>query len=131
MIKFKEFYKYLFFSKFQSNENRHTFADIMKFYRNQPQSDSHIYRSVFIEYKPESERDQQVPGNREVAEPEVVSGRETIYGTESRGDIILFYNRIFVPKMQQYAMKFSTSSSQVRLILFSAVKDFNVIFCKF
>lgn len=102
---------------FQANENRHTFADIMKFYRNQPQSDSHIYRSVFIEYvRPESnkDKDQQPAGNREVAEPEVVSGRNTIYGTESRGDIILFYNKIFVPKMQQYAMKFSTNSSQVR-----------------
>lgn len=94
----------------------------MKFYRNQPQADSHIYRSVFIEYvrtDNANETDQQGSTRKKVsaAEPEVVSGRNTIYGTESRGDIILFYNKIFVPKMQQFAMRFSTSSSQVRNIM--------------
>lgn len=88
----------------------------MKFYRSQPQADSHIYRSVFIEYirsENANATNQQVQGGISAAEPEVVSGRNTIYGTESRGDIILFYNRVFVPKMQQFAMRFSTSSSQV------------------
>jgi retinoblastoma-like protein 1 len=93
----------------------------MKFYRNQPQADSHIYRSVFIEYiqsdkeKPAEKVDDRDQGSNKssAAEPEVVSGRNTIYGTESRGDIIYFYNKIFVPKMQQFAMRFSTSSSQV------------------
>lgn len=92
----------------------------MKFYRNQPQSDSHIYRSVFLEYvKPDNDKtndnkDQQGAGKKkfsDAAEPEVVSGRNTIYGTESRGDIILFYNKIFVPKMQSFAMNFSTNST--------------------
>jgi retinoblastoma-like protein 1 len=109
------------FLKSQANENRHTFADIMKFYRNQPQADSHIYRSVFIEYiqeksaaeKASSDDKDQAMAKNNAAEPEVVSGRNTIYGTESRGDIIYFYNKIFVPKMQQFAMRFSTSSSQV------------------
>lgn len=88
----------------------------MKFYRNQPQADSHIYRSVFIEYiQPDRSSDDSNQGGARstAAEPEVVSGRNTIYGTESRGDIIYFYNKIFVPKMQQFAMRFSTSSSQV------------------
>lgn len=88
----------------------------MKFYRNQPQADSHIYRSVFIEYiqsDAEIADKEQGSGRSSAAEPEVVSGRNTIYGTESRGDIIYFYNKIFVPKMQQFAMRFSTSSSQV------------------
>lgn len=106
----------LFLKHFQSNENHHTFADIMKFYRSQPQADSHIYRSVFIEYvqsdKPADDKDHG-NGKSSAAEPEVVSGRNTIYGTESRGDIIYFYNKVFVPKMQEFAMRFSTSSSQV------------------
>lgn len=87
----------------------------MKFYRNQPQADSHIYRSVFIEYVQADKADDKDQGNRKssAAEPEVVSGRNTVYGTESRGDIIYFYNKTFVPKMQQFAMRFSTSSSQV------------------
>ena len=96
----------------------------MKFYRNQPQADSHIYRSVFIEYVQEKSSDDrtfledkdQEKGKNKAAEPEVVSGRNTIYGTESRGDIIYFYNKIFVPKMQQFAMRFSTSSTQVKLL---------------
>lgn len=93
----------------------------MKFYRNQPQADSHIYRSVFIEYiqeksaaeKTSFDDKDQANAKSNAAEPEVVSGRNTIYGTESRGDIIYFYNKTFVPKMQQFAMRFSTSSSQV------------------
>lgn len=87
----------------------------MKFYRNQPQADSHIYRSVFIEYVKSEGVETPNRKRTNAAEPEVVSGRNTIYGTESRGDIILFYNKIFVPKMQQFAMRFSTSSSQVKI----------------
>lgn len=87
----------------------------MKFYRSQPQADSHIYRSVFIEYTDKEKgtnNSTNESGNARsnAAEPEVVSGRSTVYGTESRGDIIYFYNKIFVPKMQAFAMGFSNSS---------------------
>jgi hypothetical protein len=88
----------------------------MKFYRSQPQADSHIYRSVFIEYINVNEQDQKNNTRAlttlatAAAEPEVVSGRNTIYSSESRGDIIYFYNKVFVPQMQQFAMRFSTSS---------------------
>lgn len=86
----------------------------MKFYRSQPQADSHIYRSVFIEYiKTTADKVDDKDQGSNATEPEVVSGRNTIYGTESRGDIIYFYNKIFVPKMQTFALRFSTSSSQV------------------
>ncbi|KAG5678364.1 hypothetical protein PVAND_008046 [Polypedilum vanderplanki] len=102
--------------KIRPNENRHTFADIMKFYRNQPQSDSHIYRSVFIEYVQTDKANEMQEPKASAAEPEVVNGRNTIYGTESRGDIIYFYNKIFVPKMQQFAMRFSTSSQNNLLL---------------
>lgn len=87
----------------------------MKFYRSQPQADSHIYRSVFIEYTDKekgtnSSANDSGNARSSAAEPEVVSGRSTVYGTESRGDIIYFYNKIFVPKMQAFAMGFSNSS---------------------
>jgi retinoblastoma-like protein 1 len=98
----------------------------MRFYRNQPQADSHIYRSVFIEYIQSNEGEQAPTIRNNAAEPEVVSGRNTIFGTESRGDIIYFYNKIFVPKMQQFAMRFSTSS-QVRGIDFYFKKNCNKI----
>lgn len=95
----------------------------MKFYRNQPQADSHIYRSVFIEYTDNTgaeETSSQSSARNSAAEPEVVSGRNTIYGQESRGDIIYFYNKIFVPKMQQFAMRFSTNASQVSFLFVMA-----------
>ena len=85
----------------------------MKFYRSQPQADSHIYRSVFIEYMQNDKADEIFESQlskSKATEPEVVCGRNTIYGKESRGDIIYFYNKVFVPKMQQFAMRFSTSS---------------------
>lgn len=90
----------------------------MKFYRSQPQADSHIYRSVFIEYMQEDKIDEKFDNKlckSNATEPEIVCGRNTVYGKESRGDIIYFYNKVFVPKMQQFAMRFSTSS-QVRTI---------------
>jgi hypothetical protein len=91
----------------------------MKFYRSQPQADSHIYRSVFIEYIPEDKNDVKIESQLNkfnATEPEVVCGRNTMYGKESRGDIIYFYNKVFVPKMQQFAMRFSTSSQVCALI---------------
>ncbi|CAG9799243.1 unnamed protein product [Chironomus riparius] len=105
--------------KIRPNENRHTFADIMKFYRSQPQADSHIYRSVFIEYMQNDKADEIFESQlskSKATEPEVVCGRNTIYGKESRGDIIYFYNKVFVPKMQQFAMRFSTSSQNNLLL---------------
>lgn len=124
-----------FLLQIKSNENRHTFADIMKFYRNQPQADSHIYRSVFIEYlqsdKEKSDDKDQAGSNKNgsAVEPDVVSGRNTVYGTESRGDIIYFYNKIFVPKMQNFAMRFSTSSSQVSSFEMNHINDsYNFLF---
>jgi retinoblastoma-like protein 1 len=102
----------------------------MKFYRSQPQADSHIYRSVFIEYTDKERSSNVDAGNARsnAAEPEVVSGRSTIYGTESRGDIIYFYNKIFVPKMQAFAMSFSTSS---QVILSLTIMSFSYAYLTF
>ena len=35
---------------------------------------------------------------------------------ENRDDIIAFYNKIFVPKIQVFAMRFSSNSQQVELV---------------
>ncbi|CAG7834073.1 unnamed protein product [Allacma fusca] len=62
--------------------NEKTFTEIMRCYRLQPQSASHIYRSV--------------PLTKE----------------DERGDLIKFYNTIFIGRMQKYALKFSTKTDE-------------------
>jgi retinoblastoma-like protein 1 len=58
-----------------------TFTEIMRCYRMQPQSASHVYRSVLLL--------DQAPG-------------------AERGDLIKFYNTIFIGGVQKYALKFSS-----------------------
>lgn len=94
----------------------------MRFYRSQPQAGSHIYRSVFIEYI-ENEKDfaeQQVPQSQAVqgpVHPNDLRGNGVVHGKESRGDIIYFYNKIFVPKLQEFALRFGTGVPRNELLL--------------
>lgn len=67
----------------------------MKFYRYQPQAQSHIYRTVYI-----GSVDDQ-------------SDQSDSNGASESGDIISFYNKIYVQRMQSYAMKFASNASQV------------------
>lgn len=97
-----------------------TFTDIMKFYRNQPQSNSHVYRSVFIARN--TPADQQQPQNGESQRDEVtvtrgiaptdLAGVSMQHGSEERGDIIMFYNRVYVPLMQEFAIKFGNGDTR-------------------
>ncbi|CAH2217155.1 jg23960, partial [Pararge aegeria aegeria] len=65
-----------------TNQVERTFADIMKCYRQRPLADSHVYRSVLINR-----------GNEEES-PE-------------RGDLINFYNKVYVKCMQTFALRFT------------------------
>lgn len=70
-----------------------TFQEIMKCYRTQPQSASHIYRSVLLTS---------------------VSGEKNIMKSttdEERGDLIKFYNSVYVKVIQNFALKFSSKSN--------------------
>ncbi len=64
-----------------------TFQEIMKCYRTQPQSASHIYRSVLLTS---------------------CSDKNAV---EERGDLIKFYNSVYVKIIQNFALKFSTKST--------------------
>ncbi|KAK9892117.1 hypothetical protein WA026_018320 [Henosepilachna vigintioctopunctata] len=70
-----------------------TFMDIMKCYREQPQADSHIYRNVLLESK----------GTK------VVDGVSTEI-PEKRGDLIQFYNSVYVIEMKNFTIKFANNS---------------------
>ncbi|CAK1550681.1 unnamed protein product [Leptosia nina] len=63
-----------------SNQVERTFADIMRCYRARPLADNHVYRSVLISH-----------GDK---------------GSE-RGDLINFYNRVYVQCMQNFALRFT------------------------
>ncbi|XP_074644237.1 retinoblastoma-like protein 1 [Tubulanus polymorphus] len=122
-----------------------SFQDIMKYYRMQPQAQSHVYRSVlltsrkrhvsgassasgssspFPEDKDEKEKKRAehlssirststlpVPNpNSQPPTPTRLSGTGTTFEFEDRGDLIKFYNSVFVSKLRHFAMKFSASS---------------------
>lgn len=66
----------------QSNQVERTFAEIMRCYRQRPLADNHVYRSVLIK---------QYTGD---SSPE-------------RGDLINFYNKVYVQCMQNFALRFT------------------------
>lgn len=102
----------------------HKFADIMKVYRTLPQSYSHVYRSVFISRvtanQQQQQRQQQVSQygtnennefgehNRRV-EPSDMAGVSMQHGGEERGDIILFYNTVYVNVMHDFIIQFGNA----------------------
>uniref|UniRef100_A0A3P8WXZ0 Retinoblastoma-like 1 (p107) n=1 Tax=Cynoglossus semilaevis TaxID=244447 RepID=A0A3P8WXZ0_CYNSE len=79
----------------------HTFQDIMKCYRSQPQACSHVRRTSCLCPKP-AEKTSQVLGAAESSQS----------GEEERGDLIEFYNSIFVLKMKSFALRYATSDQR-------------------
>lgn len=65
-----------------SNQVERTFAAIMRCYRQRPLADNHVYRSVLIK-------------------------QSTGEGSPERGDLINFYNRVYVQCMQNFALRFT------------------------
>uniref|UniRef100_A0A672ZNB8 Retinoblastoma-like 1 (p107) n=1 Tax=Sphaeramia orbicularis TaxID=375764 RepID=A0A672ZNB8_9TELE len=88
----------------------HTFQDIMKCYRSQPQANSHVYRSVLLRHTP---REQVADENMEVdlvsgGECKIMPNTHTLPSSEEeRGDLIQFYNTVFVLKMKGFALRYA------------------------
>uniref|UniRef100_A0AAR2ISH8 Retinoblastoma-like protein 1 n=1 Tax=Pygocentrus nattereri TaxID=42514 RepID=A0AAR2ISH8_PYGNA len=78
------------------SKEEHMFQDIMKCYRSQPQASSHVSREVWR-------------CNETAARPEFDSESE-----EERGDLIQFYNSVYVLKMQNFALKYALPASDSR-----------------
>uniref|UniRef100_A0A8C6XF46 Retinoblastoma-like protein 1 n=1 Tax=Naja naja TaxID=35670 RepID=A0A8C6XF46_NAJNA len=70
-----------------SKEER-TFQDIMKSYRNQPQANSYVYRSVLLKK----------------VQADMNHYRD--FEKEERGDLIMFYNTIYVKKVINFVLKY-------------------------
>lgn len=74
------------------------FAIIMKFYRQQPQASSSVYRDVLIEREKNGDNGEYIP--------------------EEKGDLIQFYNSVYVKAMQTYAIRFQpTTNPNTNIIL--------------
>ncbi|TSZ40536.1 Retinoblastoma-like protein 1 [Bagarius yarrelli] len=109
----------LFFRKISKEE--HTFQDIMKCYRSQPQASSHIYRSVLLRKRAQ---EQQADDKMEVDPPtdqaNVQSEQDATDLAESqlaedRGDLIQFYNSVYVLKMKSFALRYTYPAAESRV----------------
>ncbi|KAM6248480.1 retinoblastoma-like protein 1 isoform 2-T2 [Porphyrio hochstetteri] len=93
-----------------------TFQEIMKSYRNQPQANSHVYRSVLLRNTASGPLDEKANQDVEMKEESTVqtggsSGRRAAessseLGTEERGDLIKFYNAVYVGRVKSFALKY-------------------------
>nr|XP_057911502.1 retinoblastoma-like protein 1 isoform X2 [Doryrhamphus excisus] len=104
------------------SKETHPFQDIMKCYRSQPQAGSHVYRSVLLQHV----QTQPPPSSDENMEVDPASGAESAEKSrpasgggahqsseEERGDLIQFYNNVYVLKMKSFAMRYATHDNRV------------------
>ncbi|XP_068890175.1 retinoblastoma-like protein 1 isoform X3 [Aphelocoma coerulescens] len=97
-----------------------TFQDIMKSYRNQPQAHSHVYRSVLLRNTSgDVPLDKNGNPDMEMTDSPVKagssSGRSAAENsseseTEERGDLIKFYNAVYVGRVKSFALKYDTTN---------------------
>ncbi|NXN98117.1 RBL1 protein, partial [Rhinopomastus cyanomelas] len=98
-----------------------TFQDIMKSYRNQPQANSHVYRSVLLRSRSALVPSDETP-NQDVEMTEDSSGKRGSSsgqsaaessgesGAEERGDLIKFYNAVYVGRVKSFALKYDVTN---------------------
>ncbi|NWH80421.1 RBL1 protein, partial [Piaya cayana] len=91
-----------------------TFQDIMKSYRNQPQANSHVYRSVLLRNIPANvPLDENAPQDVEMMEGsssgQSAAENSSELGTEERGDLIKFYNTVYVERVKSFALKYDVT----------------------
>uniref|UniRef100_A0A3Q3WZP4 Uncharacterized protein n=1 Tax=Mola mola TaxID=94237 RepID=A0A3Q3WZP4_MOLML len=104
-----------------------SFQNIMKFYRTQPQATSNVYRSVLISGRkrpggdispvpvrssstlpiPQPGSAPSTPTNTSYKSWSSSAGTE---GEEERGDLIHFYNNVYIKQMRRFALRYSVSS---------------------
>ncbi|KAL8179301.1 UNVERIFIED_CONTAM: Retinoblastoma-like protein 1, partial [Gekko kuhli] len=100
-----------------SKEER-TFQDIIESYRNQPQANSHVYRSVLLKKVPTGVDIKQEEVSEQVDSPQKMSYsplRTTPENSrnlenEERGHLVQFYNTIYVGRVQTFALKYGISN---------------------
>ncbi|RLV92828.1 hypothetical protein DV515_00013640 [Chloebia gouldiae] len=98
-----------------------TFQDIMKSYRNQPQANSHVYRSVLLRSTSDDvPLDKNANPDMEMTEDSSVKGGSSLghsaaensseSETEERGDLIKFYNAVYIGRVKSFALKYDITN---------------------
>ncbi|XP_040837437.1 retinoblastoma-like protein 1 isoform X2 [Ochotona curzoniae] len=94
-----------------------TFQEIMKSYRNQPQANSHVYRSVLLRSIPREvpTNNKNISGDSEMADGDLENATKTPDCSsgpvkEERGDLIKFYNTVYVARVKSFALKYDLSN---------------------
>uniref|UniRef100_A0A8C7FCT1 Retinoblastoma-like protein 2 n=1 Tax=Oncorhynchus kisutch TaxID=8019 RepID=A0A8C7FCT1_ONCKI len=112
-----------------------SFQNIMKCYRSQPQASSSVYRSVLISGKKKRLSGSSVgntqssptdnsgdsspvpmcststlPASQPGSIPSTPTLEGGVVGEEERGDLIHFYNRVYIKQMRHFALRYSPSS---------------------
>ncbi|KAK3927281.1 Retinoblastoma-like protein 1 [Frankliniella fusca] len=102
-------------------KNDQTFTNVMKCYRMQPQASSHVYRSVLLKKVTEETGEDNTaisaPLPKALGSPTDAAGTSNNFRGEVRGDLIKFYNEVFVSKMKAFAQKFCSDSQNDSLPL--------------
>ncbi|XP_043502439.1 retinoblastoma-like protein 1 isoform X2 [Polistes fuscatus] len=109
---------------------KNSFTEIMRCYRLQPQAESHIYRSVLICKGPQEIRAHtEASGSNEIQmdeeanvappTPTNMAGTSQDYGTERRGDLIKFYNTVYVPQVKEVANKLGLARGSTQTLTLS------------
>lgn len=106
-----------------------SFAEIMQHYKRQPQADSQIYRSVLIRRienseERQNERNDNDSDSRATVErenvpmtPNNMAGTSHSFDSEVRGDLIKFYNLIYVPAVKDCTNRLVTRGTAMSLTL--------------
>ncbi|KAM7124984.1 retinoblastoma-like protein 1 isoform 2-T2 [Molossus nigricans] len=105
----------LFYRKVTKEER--TFQEIMKSYRNQPQANSHVYRSVLLKSIPREVMayNKKKNGDFAMTDCDLEDVTETPDFSsapvrEERGDLIKFYNTVYVGRVKSFALKYDLSN---------------------
>ncbi|XP_077385578.1 retinoblastoma-like protein 1 [Festucalex cinctus] len=104
------------------SKEAHTFQDIMKCYRSQPQASSHVYRSVLLHRTPRqpgalSDENMEVDPASGAESGEkaraATGGQDEESCEEERGDLIQFYNNVYVITMKSFAMRYASHDNRM------------------
>ncbi|XP_039353895.1 retinoblastoma-like protein 1 isoform X2 [Mauremys reevesii] len=100
-----------------------TFQDIMKSYRNQPQANSNVYRSVLLKNSPKEVTSENTnltqdvemtggdsPGKLCLSLVRSTPENSSESGKEERGDLIKFYNAVYVGRVKSFALKYDVTN---------------------
>lgn len=113
---------------------KNSFTEIMRCYRLQPQAASHIYRSVLIEkissndtnMNNEKSNDNNMLAEKAPPTPTKMAGTSQNFDGETRGDLIKFYNTVYVPQVKEFANKFGSARGSVMNLSLSPLPKRNV-----